>query len=43
MNECDLGKDNCSDFAMCSNTIGSYECTCSSGYVGDGRVCTGML
>ena len=33
----------CHANATCSNTEGSYECTCNSGYVGDGINCTGMF
>ena len=34
---------NCSKNANCSNTDGSYTCTCSPGWKGDGINCTGML
>ena len=29
--------------ASCTNTVGSFICTCKVGYTGDGRVCSGML
>ena len=29
--------------AHCSNTYGSYKCTCKEGYSGTGHVCTGMM
>ena len=31
--------DNCNANAQCSNTIGSFECACNEGYVGDGVNC----
>ena len=43
INECTRREDTCSDFAQCSNTIGSFECSCLPGYQGDGRVCRGQL
>ena len=36
LNECDLNTDNCVSNAVCTNTIGSYDCTCNIGYDGDG-------
>ena len=35
LNECDAN-------ALCTNTKGSYDCSCRDGYQGDGRTCTGM-
>lgn len=33
----------CHELARCSNTEGSFECTCEPGYIGDGiQVCEGM-
>ena len=43
INECARRQDSCSDFAVCSNTIGSFNCVCFPGYQGDGTVCRGML
>ena len=44
IDECaDSALNNCSDNANCTDTIGSYECTCSLGYSGDGFLCDGML
>ena len=39
INECDDKTDICSDNAVCSDTDGSYSCTCKPGYVGDGFSC----
>lgn len=41
INECFRDSDDCSDFARCFNTQGSFTCTCLRGYRGDGRVCNG--
>ena len=34
LNNCDLN-------ALCTNTEGSYVCSCRGGYTGDGKICTG--
>ena len=39
--ECALGTDNCDANAACTDTDGSYDCTCNDGYSGDGFTCTG--
>ena len=42
IDECvDSNLNNCSMNANCSDSIGSYDCTCSAGYVGDGYFCDG--
>ena len=44
VNECDLETDNCHVNADCTDTIGSFQCTCSIGYSGDGvENCTGEV
>ena len=43
INECARREDTCSDFAVCSNTIGSFDCVCFPGYQGDGTICRGMF
>ena len=42
IDECEDGTDGCNGNADCSNTIGSYTCSCLSGYSGDGTNCNGM-
>ena len=42
INECSRGTDRCSNRATCRNTVGSYTCSCNSGYRGNGRSCTGI-
>ena len=37
VNECYLGK--CHENADCEDSIGSYTCTCKSGFRGDGHFC----
>lgn len=43
INECDMGSA-CDDRAICSNTNGSFDCTCIAGYTGSGLPgeCTGI-
>ena len=43
INECTANVHNCDANAFCNNTEGSYKCTCSSGYDGNGISCTGKL
>ena len=40
VNECQSLKDNCHAKAECVNTLGSFECRCKLGYLGDGVNCT---
>ena len=40
IDECAMELDGCSDDAACTDTDGSYECTCNSGFTGDGFTCT---
>ena len=39
IDECYEGLDLCDSHADCNNTIGSYECTCTVGYTGNGITC----
>ena len=43
INECVLGVDQCTTNATCSNTEGSYECSCNTGFTGDGTTCSMLL
>ena len=44
INECASPEANdCDPNAECSNTKGSYICSCNEGYTGDGRNCTGTV
>ena len=43
VNECDEETADCHSNATCSNTVGSYDCTCVLGYSGDGFNCTSMF
>ncbi len=40
VDECALGTDNCDDNATCTNTPGSFDCSCNSGFFGDGIACS---
>ena len=37
--ECRYGTSDCDVTAICTNLKGSYTCTCSDGFIGDGRLC----
>ena len=39
--ECKNGLHNCDINADCTNTNGSFECTCKDGFLGDGNTCIG--
>ena len=41
IDECEDGTDSCGENADCTNTDGSYTCSCLSGYSGDGMTCDG--
>ena len=41
IDECERGSAGCDVNANCSNTEGSYVCSCILGYTGSGLMCTG--
>ena len=41
VNECEEGTHSCHGDATCTNTIGSYSCSCVDGFSGDGKQCRG--
>ena len=43
VDECLTSTHNCDSNAACTNTVGSFFCTCSPGYSGDGMICAGAL
>ena len=43
INECETGNDSCHENAQCTNTEGSFTCSCNPGYTGDGIECSGAL
>ena len=42
-NECMEEPAPCHANAVCTDTVGSYTCNCSEGFVGDGLNCMGEL
>ena len=40
IDECLTDTDNCHENGACSNTFGSFECTCNAGFDGGGVNCT---
>lgn len=40
INECYTLANNCSLLAKCEDTVGGFNCTCRSGFSGDGYTCT---
>ena len=39
VDECASSEHDCHDLALCTNTVGSFTCSCHHPYVGDGRSC----
>ena len=42
IDECERGTHGCHDNATCTNTNGSFVCTCIEGYLGNGTYCERM-
>ena len=43
VDECVALTHNCSENANCTNLVGSFNCSCNPGYVGNGTTCTGNV
>ena len=43
IDECEVGTDTCDNHATCTNTDGSFTCTCNTGFFGDGYQCEGNI
>ena len=43
IDECKGSNNVCDENANCSNTVGSYNCTCKDGFTGDGHSCSGKI
>ena len=42
IDECSAGTDMCASNATCTNTEGGYNCSCDTGYHGDGFTCNSV-
>ena len=43
VNECSDSAHDCSEYAQCMDTEGSYSCSCNTGYTGNGTMCTSKI
>ncbi len=39
IDECGRSPSVCSEYATCSELIGSFDCSCDSGFMGNGFIC----
>lgn len=43
VDECLTNRDDCSSNAVCTNTEGSFDCSCGAGFEGSGTSCEGII
>ena len=43
VNECSASPSVCHVNASCQNNVGSYVCSCNTGFTGDGKTCAGKI
>ena len=43
IDDCAINTGLCHEDAICTDTLGSYICTCANGYHGNGTVCKGWF
>ena len=43
VNECDAKTHDCHENATCSDVVGGFNCTCDTGFTGNGTFCEGEL
>jgi len=43
INECSTNNGGCDKQAICTNLIGSFNCSCKNGFLGNGFNCSGIF